>query len=308
MLHIERVTKNFPEKKALDSLSFSVRQGETFALLGHSGCGKSTILRIIAGLETMDSGDVVLGLGSISKLPPHKRGISMMFQNYALLPHLSVAKNITLDGRYDRRTLDEILEKMRISELAKRYPSELSGGQRQRVALARALICNPKVILLDEPFSNVDPSLKNGLRGELASVVKNFGTTAIIVTHDRDDAFCLADRGAIMRDGRAVQTGSIKELYSLPTDRYCAEFFGDINEVDQKTAQLLGLDGFAGEPVFIRPNKITVSDSGIAAVILKSKYFGDFFEYLIGCGGITLKMHTSRHFEIGDEVSVRAES
>lgn len=305
MLCVERVTKVFKGKKAVDGASFSVKKGEIFAILGHSGSGKSTILRIIAGLERADGGDVVLESNSILKLPAQKRNISMMFQNYALLPHLSVKQNITLDRKYDKVHVLDILKKMRLSELSDMYPAELSGGQQQRVALARALIRNPKIVLLDEPFSSVDPSLKKELREELLSVIKSFAMTAIIVTHDRDDAFCLADRGAFVREGRVVQIGTVRELYSEPLDRYCAEFFGDINEIDEKRARLLRIDKTFSDTLLIRPNKIFPSSSGAKAVVTESKFFGDFFEYKIESAGIPLVMHTAERFGIGEEILIQ---
>lgn len=305
MLCVERVTKVFKGKKAVDGASFSVKKGEIFAILGHSGSGKSTILRIIAGLERADGGDVVLESNSILKLPAQKRNISMMFQNYALLPHLSIKQNITLDRKYDKVHVLDILKKMRLSELSDMYPAELSGGQQQRVALARALIRNPKIVLLDEPFSSVDPSLKKELREELLSVIKSFAMTAIIVTHDRDDAFCLADRGAFVREGRVVQIGTVRELYSEPLDRYCAEFFGDINEIDEKRARLLRIDKTFSDTLLIRPNKIFPSSSGAKAVVTESKFFGDFFEYKIESVGIPLVMHAAERFGIGEEILIQ---
>jgi len=235
-LAVRTISKSFGPTRVLDDVSFSIQEGELFFILGASGCGKSTLLRIIAGLERPDGGDVLLNGENITKVPAHRRGIGMVFQQYALWPHMSVAQNISfglevqgLDVPERTARVREALEIVRMSELGGRYPHEISGGQQQRVALARALAIQPKVLLLDEPLSNLDARLRDEIRDELKAIHQRLGLTMVYVTHDQEDALTLASRVALLRQGSVEQIGTPRELYERPRTRYAAEFLGRAN-------------------------------------------------------------------------------
>ncbi len=235
MIGLDRVTKRFGAVAAVDEASLCVDRGEVVALLGPSGCGKTTLLRLIAGFERPDAGTVEVDgrivAGAEAWIAPEARRVGMVFQDYALFPHLSVAANVGFGlGRRDRpRRVPELLAIVGLEGLERRYPHELSGGQQQRVALARALAPAPELVLLDEPWSNVDPFLRETLRAEVAEIIRPLGVTVLLVTHDREEAFSLADRIALMRDGRIVQEGTAEELYFTPASRWAAEFVGAAN-------------------------------------------------------------------------------
>ena len=232
-MKLKNITKNFGKTCAVDSVSIEIETGEFLTLLGPSGCGKTTILRIIAGLENVTSGQVFLEDDEITHLNPTKRDISIMFQDYALFPHMSISENVSYGLRMrgirkaerNKQAIDW-LETMQLSSVQNRYPSELSGGQRQRVALARALITNPKILLLDEPLSALDANLRIRLREELRRIHKQVGTTFVCVTHDQEEAMALSDRIAILKDGLIEQIGTPNELYDQPASEFVANFFG----------------------------------------------------------------------------------
>jgi len=232
---LKNVSKVFNGKiEAVSGVSLNVKGGEFFSLLGPSGCGKSTILRMIAGLEVPDTGDVIIGNSPAAGnrwIPPEKRGVGFVFQDYALFPHMTIFDNIAFGlegcGRKElKRRVEEMLEIVSLPDMAKRYPHELSGGQQQRVALARALAPLPKVILLDEPFSNLDADLRVELRTETKRILKEKGITTILVTHDQEEAFSLSDRIGVLNQGRLEQTGSPVEIYHKPVSRFVADFVG----------------------------------------------------------------------------------
>ena len=235
MIRLDDVTKRFGEVAAVDSASLCVARGEIVALLGPSGCGKTTLLRLIAGFERPDGGSVTvdgrLVASPASWIAPEARRVGMVFQDYALFPHLTVAGNVGfgLPRRTRASRVPELLAIVGLDGLERRYPHELSGGQQQRVALARALAPSPELVLLDEPWSNVDPFLRESLRAEVAEIIRPLGVTVLLVTHDREEAFTLADRIALMRDGRVVQEGTAEELYFAPATRWAAEFVGAAN-------------------------------------------------------------------------------
>ena len=231
-IRLDSVTKRFGHVVAVDAAELDVAGGEVVALLGPSGCGKTTLLRTVAGFERPDAGTIEIGgrpvAGAGAWLPPEARGVGMVFQDYALFPHLTVTENVGfgLPRKERGARVPALLALVDLCGLGGRYPHELSGGQQQRVALARALAPAPSVVLLDEPWSNVDPQLRSELRQEVSSVLRPLRVTAILVTHDREEAFSLADRIALMRDGAIVQVGTPEELYFSPADRWAAAFLG----------------------------------------------------------------------------------
>lgn len=240
MLELRNVNLRIDNQPIISDLSFKVKKGDLVCLLGPSGCGKTTTLRIIAGFERPDSGLLQLDGHTVSDnkrtLPPHKRDIGFLFQDFALFPHLTIRENVAF-GLNDRKSetankrVQEILKQVRLLDHADKYPHMLSGGQQQRVALARALAPNPRLLLLDEPFSGLDTSLRSQIRDETLAILKQLGVTTLMVTHDPDEAMLLADRIILMRDGRMVQAGTPEELYLHPVDAFTAEFFGDINRL-----------------------------------------------------------------------------
>jgi len=253
----ERVSKSYGAVSALHDFSLSVRPGEILALLGPSGCGKTTVLRLIAGFEQPDSGQIAVGERIIAGpgvyVPPEARQVGMVFQHYALFPHLSVADNIAygLRGKQRRPQVREMLEIVGLSGLGARMPHELSGGQQQRVALARALAPRPAVLLLDEPFSNLDADLRATMRAQVREILKRVGTTALFVTHDQEEALCIGDRVAVMNAGRLEQAAEPQMLYLAPATRFVAEFIGQASFLPASVTGA-GLDtelGFVPQPV-----------------------------------------------------------
>jgi iron(III) transport system ATP-binding protein len=234
MIAVDAVSKRFGATLAVDRASLDVARGEFVALLGPSGCGKTTLLRLIAGFEAPEEGSVVLAgrpVAGSAWVPPERRHVAMVFQDYALFPHLTVAENVGFGLARRRRPqrVPEALALVGLDGLARRYPHELSGGQQQRVALARALAPEPEVVLLDEPWSNIDPLRRGAMREELAEILRATGVTVLLVTHDREEAFSLADRIALMHEGRIEQTGTPEEVYYRPSSRWSGEFVGASN-------------------------------------------------------------------------------
>ncbi len=239
LLRIDAVVKKFGSFVAVDRLSLDIRACEFFALLGPSGCGKTTLLRMLAGFETPDAGRILLNGQDIAAVLPHQRPVNMMFQNYALFPHLSVADNIAFGlkragmPRSEIATrVAEMLALVKLEGLAKRRPDQLSGGQKQRVALARSLARRPKVLLLDEPLAALDKKLREQTQLELMELQRRLGTTFIIVTHDQQEAMTMADRIGVMDSGRLEQVATPRQLYEAPNSRWIAEFVGDINIIE----------------------------------------------------------------------------
>jgi len=230
------VTKRFGKTIAVDRVSVEIKEGELFTLLGPSGCGKTTTLRLIAGFEIPDSGRIYFDDQDVTYLKPYHRNTAMVFQNYALWPHMTVYDNIAYGLKLRkipkseiRKRVKEVLELVKLEGLENRYPSQLSGGQQQRVALARALVIEPKVLLLDEPLSNLDAKLRVGMREEIKKLQRELGITTIYVTHDQEEAMCLSDRMAVMNNGRVLQIGTPKDIYFHPKNLFIAWFIGKTN-------------------------------------------------------------------------------
>jgi len=245
LVRLDRVTKRFGEVSAVHEVSLDIEAGEFFALLGPSGCGKTTLMRLIAGFEQPDEGRVFIGGVDMTDVPPHKRPVNMMFQSYALFPHMSVEKNIGFGLQQEGAPRAEITERVaemlrlvQLEGLGKRRPAQLSGGQKQRVALARALAKRPKLLLLDEPLAALDRKLREQTQFELKEVQRKLGTAFVVVTHDQEEASVMASRIAVMRAGKLEQIGPPAEIYARPASRFVAEFIGDINilEGDAATA------------------------------------------------------------------------
>jgi putrescine transport system ATP-binding protein len=262
LLRIEGVVKKFGTFRAVDGVSLDIAAGEFFALLGPSGCGKTTLLRMLAGFETPDQGRILLGGEDIAHVLPHERPVNMMFQNYALFPHLSVRDNIAFGLRragMRRAEIDtrvaEMVALVKLEGLEKRKPDQLSGGQRQRVALARSLARRPQVLLLDEPLAALDKKLRESTQWELMELQRRLGMTFIIVTHDQEEAMTVASRIGVMDAGRLEQVATPRELYEAPLSRWIAEFIGDINL-------------FEGQVETREQNRLMIAtrDAGIVAV------------------------------------------
>ena len=264
-------------------INLFINEGEIFTILGKSGSGKTTFLRMIAGLETPDNGTIFIDNKEVfsknTNLQPKDRGIAVVFQNYALLPHLSIASNITFGSDASKTDLEEVLEKTKLKGQENKFPHELSGGQQQRVALARAIITKPKILLLDEPLSNIDTELRAHLRVELKEMIKSFGITALFITHDKEDAFYLSDRIAIMHGGDILQVGVAKDIYHHPADLYCANFLGKMTQLDINT--------------YIRPEHIEICSDGIfEGKIIEINFYGSFYEIILDTKKNKLLLHS----------------
>lgn len=237
-LTVEAVNKSYGTTRVLEGISMSVAPGEIFFLLGPSGCGKTTLLRLLSGFAQPDRGRILMGDQDVTGWPPQRRPTALVFQNYAIWPHMTVAQNVAFGLRSQRMPRGEIrqrvqesLETVRLGDLGARRPSQLSGGQQQRVALARSLAVRPRILLLDEPLSNLDAKLRDDMRMEIRAICKEADVTAVYVTHDQKEALSIADRIAIMNAGRIAQVGAPRELYRRPASKMVAEFLGDVNLV-----------------------------------------------------------------------------
>ncbi|MCL2702932.1 MAG: ABC transporter ATP-binding protein [Defluviitaleaceae bacterium] len=244
VLSLQNVNKKFGQNRILNGLNIDIYRGEFVTLLGESGCGKTTTLRLVAGLEQLDSGNIVLDGADVGNMPPDKRNVNTVFQNYALFPHMSVFDNIAYGPKVRGITKQELktkvlatLELVRMTGYEKRMPHQLSGGQRQRVAIARALINKPLILLLDEPLGALDQKLRQHMQGELKSIQEQAGVTFVYVTHDQDEALNMSDRIGVMRGGTFLQIGTPREIYEEPRDLFVAEFIGERNIIPVKVAE-----------------------------------------------------------------------
>ncbi|WP_294902384.1 putrescine ABC transporter ATP-binding subunit PotG [Tatumella sp. UBA2305] len=246
LLEIRNLTKSFDGQNAVDDVSLTIYKGEIFALLGASGCGKSTLLRMLAGFETPTHGQIILEGKDLSSVPPYQRPVNMMFQSYALFPHMTVEQNIAFGLKQDRlpkaeitARVEEMLMLVHMQEYAKRKPHQLSGGQRQRVALARSLAKRPRLLLLDEPMGALDKKLRDRMQLEVVDILERVGATCVMVTHDQEEAMTMAGRIAIMNRGKFIQLGEPEDIYEHPTSRYSAEFIGSVNVFEGVLTQKL---------------------------------------------------------------------
>ena len=341
-VRLENVTKVFGKTRAVDNVSFTVEDKEFFTLLGPSGCGKTTTLRIIAGLVEPDEGNVYYGDRLMNNVPPEKRNVTMVFQNFALFPHMTVYDNIAFGLRmrgWSKSDIDkrvrEVAELLRIRGLENKYPHQLSGGQQQRVGLARALAPQPEIILFDEPLSNLDAILREQIRFELRDLVKRVGITSIYVTHDQAEALVVSDRMAIMRSGRIIQMGTPKEVYERPNSVFVAKFLGVATilegRVEEKsdegyrftlagTGHTLRVAHSFVEPggrgfVVIRPEYVTLLRKGeepdentLEGRVEKATFLGSTIDMNISIDGIVLRTFvkaTEMEVREGMEVRVR---
>jgi putrescine transport system ATP-binding protein len=313
-VRIQGVTKRFGDFAAVDDVSLDVRRGEIFCLLGGSGSGKTTLLRMLAGFETPSAGSIHIDGEDMSSIPPHRRPVNMMFQSYALFPHMTVEKNVAFGleqerlGRSEiRHRVDEILEIVKMTPYTARKPHQLSGGQRQRVALARALVKRPKLLLLDEPLAALDKKLREHTQFELLNIQKQLGVTFIVVTHDQEEAMTLSTRMGVMNHGKIVQVGTPTDIYESPATKFVADFIGSVNMFE---GQLLegtpasirssehggvirvghGVSATPGATVWVavRPEKIQISkgEPGGVQNVVRGRvkdvaYLGDMSVYLV---------------------------
>ncbi|MDZ7814294.1 MAG: polyamine ABC transporter ATP-binding protein [Ideonella sp.] len=331
-LRIIDVVKDFGGYKAVNNVNLDIAKGEIFALLGSSGCGKTTLLRMLAGFETPTSGRIILNGQDLAGLPPYERPLNMMFQSYALFPHLTVWENIAFGLQRDSLGRDEVasrveamLKLVQLGKFAKRKPHQLSGGQQQRVALARSLAKQPQMLLLDEPLGALDKKLREQTQIELVNIIEQVGVTCVMVTHDQEEAMTMASRIAIMSEGRFLQVGSPSDIYETPQTRFVADFIGNVNlmdgnvSVDEPDHVIIdcadckhyvghGITGTQGMPVTValRPEKIAVTrdkpDSEYNAAtgtIEEMSYFGSFTVFHVKlASGQMLKVsmaNTERH-------------
>ena len=324
---IERLTKRFGDKTVLDGIDLRIGAGELFFLLGPSGCGKTTLLRAVAGLNEPDEGRILAGDRDVTHVPPHRRDMGMVFQSYALWPHMTLRENVAFGlemrpvKRADvRKRALRALEMVKLVDRANSKPNELSGGQQQRVALARALVIEPQCLLLDEPLSNLDAKLRLEMRTEIRRICKEAGLTAIYVTHDQKEALSIADRLAILDQGRLLQIGSPQEVYTRPASRFVAQFIGETTFVEGRVKSLrggqvevetaagrwissVGGDFAAGDPVWlsVRPEAVqmhaerTEGTNVFRAHMHGTIYLGEMAQHFADlAGGVTLKALETR--------------
>ena len=300
---IENLHKRFCKGSicVANEVFFSIQEGEIFTILGRSGSGKTTLLRMLSGLETPDSGKICIGdkvvFDAKTNLSPNQRDIAIVFQNYALLPHLNIAQNIAFGSKASKDEVLAVMQKTKIDALASKYPHEISGGQQQRVALARAILDKPKILLLDEPLSNIDTELRAILRAELKEMIKLFGITALFITHDKEDAFYLSDRIAIMDGGDILQIGTPKEIYNHPTSLYCANFLGKMNLLPQCFMQ-------GEKELYCRLDAVRLGEHfEHKARISEIVFYGNFYEVTLECENETLMAYSfDDSLSVGDTI------
>ncbi|MFG2040066.1 ABC transporter ATP-binding protein [Dactylosporangium sp. NPDC048998] len=330
LVRIEAVSRRFGEVRALEEVSLEIRQGEFFALLGPSGCGKTTLLRILAGFDHPDSGSVTLDGNDLLAVPPHRRPVNLMFQSYALFPHMSVAKNIAYGLERERlpkpeirERVDAVLETVGLTGLGRRRPHQLSGGQRQRVALARAIVKRPRLLLLDEPLSALDKKVRAEMQLELKRLQHEVGITFVVVTHDQEEAMSLADRIAVLSEGRVHQIDAPVPLYERPADLFVADFIGANNLLTGAVAadglQVPGVGVLpcpvpaaavgAAATLAVRPERVRLgTDGGLAGVVRDVTFFGGTTRVAVDVTGLDrpllVTIANSATVAVGDKTRV----
>ncbi|GIU29403.1 ABC transporter ATP-binding protein [Shewanella sp. MBTL60-007] len=329
-LQVQQVFSDYQGQVVLKGLDLTVEKGEIVALLGPSGCGKTTLLRAIAGLQAISSGKIIINDRVVADdghfVASELRGVGMIFQDYALFPHLTVAENIlfgveTRDKSLRAARLSQMLALVKLEGLAKRYPHELSGGQQQRVSIARALAYEPEVLLLDEPFSNIDAKVRREMMLEIRDILKQHNVSAVFVTHSKDEAFVFADKLALFNQGQIVQSGDAEKLYSQPSDKYVADFLGmanylkatviDSNKIETSIGLIashnqLNLSVGSEAEVLLRPQHIELtSDSNGAGEISGRRFLGNICQYQVKVAQSMLEVHsTNLDFVAGQRVAI----
>jgi len=327
MLEAYAISKNYGDVEALKHVDITVNTGELFTLLGPSGCGKTTLLRIIAGLEQADSGSIYLNGSPISNMPANQRPVNTVFQSYALFPHMTNADNVAFGLRSQKmpetevqERVTEVMEMMELERFAKRFPDQLSGGQRQRVAMARALVCEPEVLLLDEPMSALDAKLRTNLQMQLRKLQKKIEKTFVLVTHDQDEALTVSDKIAVMKDGEVLQVGTPMEIYDRPNCRFVAEFIGTANIIPAEhhgefmvtpmgRLVLPTLPDWKEGALVIRPEGVLLRDSepaknAVRATVTEAYYRGNFQDITLEPGKLRMRCAPHKKIAVGDTVWV----
>ncbi|MCS7062800.1 MAG: ABC transporter ATP-binding protein [Methylacidiphilales bacterium] len=314
-IHLRGIVKRFDGNPIVKGVDFSLRSGEMFFLLGPSGCGKTTILRMLAGFYSPDEGDIYFGDRRMNDVPPHSRNTALVFQNYAVWPHMTLFENVAYGLRVRKikepeltRRVMEALEQVKLAALKDRKPTSLSGGQQQRVALARAIVVRPDLLLFDEPLSNLDAKLRIEMRDEIKRLQAETGITSLYVTHDQEEALSLASRIGVMHAGKIEQIGTPYEVYNYPKTAFVANFIGEMNFFQSHTVLGRIFGANQGEQVGFRPEDVVVVDvdhahGGIAARVKRRTYLGSKNELLLETEEReTVKAWTSRYFEEGAAV------
>ena len=335
-IKLRNISKKFNEVTAVDSLDLDIREGEFFSLLGPSGCGKTTLLRILAGFEYPTSGSVFIDDSEVTNQTPNLRPSNMVFQNYAIFPHINVQRNIEFGLRKEKLNKEELnsrvkesLKMVQLEGYEERFSNQLSGGQRQRVALARALVKRPKVLLLDEPLGALDKKLREEMQIELRNLQKDLGITFIFVTHDQEEAMTMSDRVAVMNEGKILQISPPKELYNKPINKFVSEFIGNINLLESKTIdekdkeltlEILGIGEYnfnkekfnpvlsenifvalRPEDIFIKKEKIEHADINIEGIVKNVSFYGESTYFYVKIEGIKKLLMVSNFV---DQVSI----
>ena len=335
-IDIKNISRHFGSVKAVDNVSFSIKQGEFFSLLGPSGCGKTTLLRLLAGFESASQGEIFIDGIDVTTMPPNLRPTNMVFQNYAIFPHINVKKNIEFGMRKEKLSkldldnrVEEVLSLVKLEGYEERFSNQLSGGQRQRIALARALIKRPKVLLLDEPLGALDKKLREEMQIELRNLQKDLGITFIFVTHDQEEAMTMSDRVAVMNEGKILQISPPKELYNKPINKFVSEFIGNINLLESKTIdekdkeltlEILGIGEYnfnkekfnpvlsenifvalRPEDIFIKKEKIDNVDINIHGIVKNVSFYGESTYFYVKVEGIKKLLMVSNFV---DQVSI----
>lgn len=314
-LEIKNIEKRFGKVEVLKGISISINRGEFVCFLGPSGCGKTTLLRIISGLEELNSGEVILDNKNVTKLTPAKRNLGMVFQSYALFPNMTAYKNIEFGLKSKKckkneikNKIKKILEMVDLIHVSDKYPNEMSGGQQQRISLARAIALEPNILLLDEPLSALDAKVRENLRKEIKKIQKNMGITTIMVTHDQEEALTMADKIVVMNGGEVMQIGTPEEIYKKPANRFVADFIGKINF----------LNDLEGESVLIRPEELLYSEKEkigyTEGVITQIEFRGAFYRISLDIDGeevlldLLSKEKKNLKLSLGERLYIKSDS